>query len=147
MTRAQALNTVQQVLLPQITKLYALRVDDLHLCPGHEGCQNVVFFYTRDAKDYVLRISYRPDRTPDQIHAEIDFIHYLHDHGVRVSRGVRSQQGQYVEVCSRWPEFVVVHLRKLPDTDCRIWGIGIAIKRRLTSTTTTGDASWVRCID
>lgn len=115
MTRAQALNTVQQVLLPQITKLYALRVDDLHLCPGHEGCQNVVFFYTRDAKDYVLRISYRPDRTPDQIHAEIDFIHYLHDHGVRVSRGVRSQQGQYVEVLTAdGHEFVVVAFEKAP---------------------------------
>ena len=114
-TRNQALNIVQQALLPQITSLYALSRDDLHVYPGYEGCQNLVFFYTKNAMNYVLRISYRDDRTTEQIRAEIDFIHYLHAHGVRVSRAVKSQQDCYVEeITTHDQQFILVAFERAP---------------------------------
>ena len=99
-TRTQALRTVQQSLLPEIENLYAIKPDQLQLCPDYEGCQNLVFFYARKTTDYVLRVSYRDDRTPDQIHAELDFIHFLYECDVRVSPPIKSREGRYVEVLS-----------------------------------------------
>ena len=99
-TRTQALRAVLQVLLPQIENLYAIKPDHLQLYSDYEGCQNLVFFYARETTDYVLRVSYRDDRTSDQIHAELDFIHFLYEHGVRVSPPIKSREGRYVEVLS-----------------------------------------------
>jgi Ser/Thr protein kinase RdoA (MazF antagonist) len=98
MTRDLAVHSIQRALLPQIAVLYALNEDDLHLYPGYNGCQNLVFFCIKNAASYLLHISYRDDRTCEQILAEIDFIHYLHAHGVRVSRAVTSRRDRYVEV-------------------------------------------------
>lgn len=89
-----------QRLLPRIARLYAVEPDDLQLHPEYDGCQNLVFFYTIDTARRVLRVSFRDDRPPDQILAELDFVCYLHENGVRVSPPVASLQGRYLEVIS-----------------------------------------------
>ena len=118
--RREALETIQP-LLPQIAGLYAVAPGDLQLYPDYDGCQNLVFFYEREAAHYVLRVSFREDRTPDQVLAEIDFVRYLHENGVRVSPPVASREGRYVEVISTNAlPFAVVsfekaHGHRLPD--------------------------------
>ena len=106
---------MQQHLLPQIASLYEIEPDDLQLYPDYDGCQNLVFFYRRDAADHVLRVSFRDDRPPDQILAELDFIRYLHGNGVRVSPPVESVEGRYMEVVSSDAHhFAVVSFERAP---------------------------------
>jgi len=112
--RDEALRTVQH-LLPQIARLYAIVPDDLQLHSAYDGCQNLVFFYRRGTGRYVLRISFRTDRPPDQILAELDFILYLHQNGVRVSPPARSLEGRYMEVVSSdSSQFAVVSFGRAP---------------------------------
>jgi Ser/Thr protein kinase RdoA (MazF antagonist) len=99
-TRHEALASIRQSLLPQLAELYSVKPEDLHLNPEYDGCQNLVFFYQRAAVDHVLRVSFREDRSPDQILAELDFVNYLHGHGVRVSRPVESREGRMMEIVS-----------------------------------------------
>jgi len=63
-----------------------------------EGCQNVVYEYERDGQPLILRISYRPDRPPEQIEAELDFVNYLAEHGAGVSRPILSCNGRLLEM-------------------------------------------------
>ncbi|KAB8141191.1 phosphotransferase [Chloroflexia bacterium SDU3-3] len=96
--RDQALSFLQQSLQTQAEKLYGIALEDLHLRPAHQGGQNIVYSYTKDSREYILRISFRSDRPPEQIQAELDFVLFLSDHGARVSTPVRSRQGRYSEV-------------------------------------------------
>lgn len=114
-TREEALETVQRRLLPQIAKLYEMEPDELHLYPDYDGCQNIVFFYEKDTAQRVLRVSFRDDRRPDQILAELDFIRYLHENGVRVSPPVESAKGRYLEIVSAdSDQFAVVSFERAP---------------------------------
>ena len=114
-TRHEALGAIQQLLLPQIAGLYGVEPADLHLYSDYDGCQNLVFFYKKGAADYVLRVSYRDDRPPDLILAELDFIRFLYENGVRVSPPVESQEGRYMEVISQGcPQFAVVSFERAP---------------------------------
>lgn len=114
-TRLEALEAIQQQLRPRIARLYAIEPDDLQLYPAYDGCQNLVFFVKRDAAHHVLRVSFRDDRPPDQILAELDFIRYLHENGVRVSPPVESRQGRYLEVISSDSlQFAVVSFERAP---------------------------------
>jgi len=114
-TRQEAFETVHKLLLPQIAGLYGIEPDDLKLYPEYDGCQNLVFFYTSGTAQRVLRVSFRSDRTPDQILAELDFIRYLHENGVRVSPPVESLEGRYLELISGDSEqFAVVSFERAP---------------------------------
>lgn len=113
-TREKALIEIQK-LLPKIAKLYKISPGELQLIPDYEGCQNLVYFYDRGASPAVLRISFRDERGPDQILAELDFIRYLHDNGVRVSPPVPSANGRHLEViASDAYQFAVVSFERAP---------------------------------
>jgi Ser/Thr protein kinase RdoA (MazF antagonist) len=97
-TRQVALESIRQSLLPQLAELYSVEPDDIRLLPDYHEGQNLVFFYERTAVEYVLRVSFRDDRVPDQILAELDFVNYLYEHGVRVSRPIVSREGRFMEI-------------------------------------------------
>ena len=46
----------------------------------------------------ILRITFTPERTLAQIQGELDFVTYLSDHGVNVSRPIPSLAGNLVEM-------------------------------------------------
>jgi Ser/Thr protein kinase RdoA (MazF antagonist) len=64
----------------------------------YEGCANLVYHYEREGQPLVLRLSYRPDRSVEMIRAELHFVEYLAEGGVRVSRPVPSINGNLIEV-------------------------------------------------
>jgi Ser/Thr protein kinase RdoA (MazF antagonist) len=114
-SRREALEATQQLLLTRIARLYEIQPDELQLCAGDDGCQNLVFFYRRHAHERVLRVSFREDRQPDQILAELDFVCYLHQNGVRVAPPVESVEGRRMEVVSAGPhQFAVVSFERAP---------------------------------
>lgn len=95
--------------------LYGIRSEELQLYPEYEGCQNLVFFYASKGIDYVLRVSFRTDRPPKQIHAELDFVLFLHENGVRVCPPAKSLEGRYADVLwANGMPFTVVAFTKAP---------------------------------
>jgi Ser/Thr protein kinase RdoA (MazF antagonist) len=77
--------------------MFRTRKEDLRVFSSYEGCENLVFEYEQDGKPLIMRISFRHDRTAAQIQAELHFVNYLAEHGVRVSRPVPSQNGNLLE--------------------------------------------------
>jgi Ser/Thr protein kinase RdoA (MazF antagonist) len=83
--------------LDQAPRLFGVSKNALTLVAGYEGCANLVYEYERDGQRFILRISFQPDRTAEQIQAELHWVNYLAEHGVRVSRPVPSQNGNWIE--------------------------------------------------
>jgi len=78
--------------------LFGTSKDRLGKFEDYEGCANLVYHYQQDGQGCVLRISYRPERTVEHIQAELHFVNYLAEGGVRVSRPIPSQNSNLHEV-------------------------------------------------
>ncbi|MDO9087946.1 MAG: phosphotransferase [Anaerolineaceae bacterium] len=70
----------------------------LKIFPEYEGAANLVYEYEIDKKPLILRVSFTPERTLEQIQAELHFVNYLSENGVNVSKPVPSQDGNLVEI-------------------------------------------------
>jgi Ser/Thr protein kinase RdoA (MazF antagonist) len=73
-----------------------------------DGFQNFVFLGKRDSIEVILRIAHSSHRSKDMTLAEIEFISYLADSGMTVSKAIRSNQGEYVEVIEQAENSFVV---------------------------------------
>jgi Ser/Thr protein kinase RdoA (MazF antagonist) len=97
MQRKEIVRFCDRQVLEPASRLFGVSKDAFTLVPGYEGCANLVYEYERDGEPTILRISFRPDRTAEQIQAELHFVSYLAEHGVRVSRPVPSRNGRELE--------------------------------------------------
>jgi Ser/Thr protein kinase RdoA (MazF antagonist) len=79
------------------TAQFGTRKDALQVFPEHEGAANLVYEYEVDKKPLILRISFTPERTLEQIQAELHFVNYLAENGVNVSTPVPSRNGNLIE--------------------------------------------------
>ena len=106
-------------------RLFGAAQDGLRKFADYEGCANLVYEYERAGRPLILRISFRSERPVEQIQAELHFINYLADNGVRVSRPVPSQNGNLVEtIQADGIPFIVVSFVKgrgmrVPDNEYR----------------------------
>jgi Ser/Thr protein kinase RdoA (MazF antagonist) len=97
MQREDIVKICDRQVLDTACRLFGTNKDALKVFASYEGCENLVHEYERDGSPFILRISFRPDRTAGQIQAELHFVNYLAEHGVRVSRPVISQNGNLLE--------------------------------------------------
>ncbi|MBU0492581.1 MAG: phosphotransferase [Chloroflexi bacterium] len=97
MQREEVARICDRQVLDTASRLFGVSKDALTLVAGYEGCANLVYEYQRDGQSFILRISFRPDRTAAQIQAELHFVNYLAEHGIRVSRPIPSQNGNLLE--------------------------------------------------
>ncbi len=97
MQRDEIIWLCDREVLDQAPRLFGVSKDALNLVAGYEGCANLVYEYERDGQPLILRISFRHDRTVEQIQAELHWVNYLAEHSVRVSRPVPSQGGNLLE--------------------------------------------------
>jgi len=95
--REEAIQICDQEILDKAARLFLTQKEALKVFPGYEGAANLVYEYAVDQKPFILRITFTNERTAAQIHAELHFVNYLAEHGVRVSRPVPSIQGKWVE--------------------------------------------------
>ncbi|MBN2385712.1 MAG: phosphotransferase [Anaerolineales bacterium] len=115
MTRQEALDCFYTHGLADAARLYRISPEDLTIYPDSVGCQNLVFAFRRDAREMLLRASFRPDRPIEQMEEEIHFIDHLADGGMRVSRAVPSESGNLVEQVQAGAQiFVLVAFEKAP---------------------------------
>ena len=97
MQREEIVKVCDREVLDTASRLFGTRRAVLQSVAGYEGCANLVYEYERDGEPLIMRISYRPDRTAEQIRSELHFVDYLAEHGVRVSRPVPSRNGKLLE--------------------------------------------------
>ncbi len=98
MDRNQVAMICERDVLAAAARLFGTSQECLSKFDDYEGCANLVYRYERDGQPRVLRISYRPSRTVERIQAELHFINYLAEGGVRVSGPLLSENGNLVEV-------------------------------------------------
>ncbi len=63
-----------------------------------DGFESFIYEYPKDGSSYILRISHSLRRSFEMIQAESDWLNYLADNGVSVSRTVPSISDNHVEV-------------------------------------------------
>lgn len=123
--RSSLIKQIQESHLDDLCGRYGISKDSLALHPEYDGCQNIIFYCTIKETAYVLRISFRPDRTLSHLLAEVDFVRYLSEHGAPVSPPVPSCDNNLVERFSVSDRelYAVVFLKapgvRLPDNGYR----------------------------
>ncbi|GEM_PF-592859 len=79
------------------SRLFALDSVPERPLKSYSGCQNIIYPCSRKSKPHFLRISFRPDRTPEMIASETAFVHFLAEGGAPVARPIASEEGNFVE--------------------------------------------------
>jgi len=100
MDRQKLTNQHEDGLIKRAVELFALNSREVKAFRSYEGCRNLVYSARKGDRHVILRFSYHQDRTRNQIRAELDFINYLAENGVRVSIPLLSQNGKYMEEIS-----------------------------------------------
>jgi Ser/Thr protein kinase RdoA (MazF antagonist) len=62
-----------------------------------DSFESGVFAWLHSGKRYILKLTDRQRRTETELLAEIDFLHFASDQGVRVARAIVSRSGRYIE--------------------------------------------------
>jgi Ser/Thr protein kinase RdoA (MazF antagonist) len=96
-TRQGVLQLLNDNILQNIQSLWNLEYYRLSIYPQYDGCQNLIYFLTKDGSEFVLRISFREDRDLEQIQAETHFVDYLHSNGALVAYPIKSKNNSFVE--------------------------------------------------
>ena len=105
MNRNEITQLCERDVLDNAARLFGTTRAHLTKFDDYEGCANLVYQYERDEEQRILRISFRSERTVELIQAELHFVNHLADGGVRVSKPVTSQNGNFLEV---------IHAEKIP---------------------------------
>ena len=97
MNRDEIIQLCEAEVLETAAARFGTHKDALYKFPEYEGAANLVYEFKKNGTPLILRITFTPERTLAQIQAELDFVTYLSDHGVNVSRPVPSCSGNLVE--------------------------------------------------
>ena len=98
MEREQLAQRCERDVLESAARLFGTTKAALRKYADHDGCANLVYEYEHGGRLYILRVLYRPDRSVEQVQAELHFINYLAAGGVGVSRPIASTMGNLLEV-------------------------------------------------
>jgi len=125
LSRSEIIQICERDVLDSATRLFGTSKEHLSKFDDYEGCANLVYQYERSGQPLILRITCRPDRSVELIQAELDFVTYLAEGGVRVARPIPSQAGNLLEViqAAKMPFMVVSFVRgsgmRVPDNGYR----------------------------
>lgn len=78
---------MDEALVIKASKLYGIAKEECHVI---SGLQNLVYPYTKNNKNYVLRFSHNSHRSDTLILTELDWINYLADNGLSVCKSIQS---------------------------------------------------------
>lgn len=98
MNREEITQICEREVLEPAARLFGTSKTGSTKIPDSEGCANLVYEYQRDGQARMLRITYRPERPVAVVQAELHFVNYLAEGGVRVSRPVPSENGNLLEM-------------------------------------------------
>jgi Ser/Thr protein kinase RdoA (MazF antagonist) len=81
-------------ILQEALHRYGIASENIHLLDGFES---FIYEFERDSGDYILRIGHSLRKSVALVQGEIDWINYLAEGGVGVSRAIPSHNGLLVE--------------------------------------------------
>lgn len=125
LNRENLINRYENIFLSDAMERFELNHEDITSFDAYEGCANLVYACRWKNVPVILRLSFRQDRTLDQINAELHFINYLGGQGMRVSQPIRSRNGLFVEelILDGLPLYLVCFKKgpgmRVPDNDYR----------------------------
>jgi Ser/Thr protein kinase RdoA (MazF antagonist) len=126
-------------------------------CKLLDGFESFIYIYTREDRDYILRVGHNRRRSPDLIRGEVDWINFLAAGGAGVARAVSSLNGELVEeiLDDRDGRFLATAFVKAPGGP--VWEMGgwtgdlieqygklLGRIHALSKTYTPGDPAWRR---
>lgn len=79
----------------ELIKRYGVTNEDVRFLGGFDS---YVYEFTKNNAPFILKISHSTRRTANEIHGEMDWLHYLGKHGVPVAKSIPSDEGNLVEV-------------------------------------------------
>ena len=79
----------------EVLGIYDLSIDKVKDLGGFESH---VYEFTKDNKEFILKVTHSIRRTENYLMGEVDYVNYLADNGVPVARIVPSGAGKYIEV-------------------------------------------------
>lgn len=94
-------------IVDEACKKYDIELEKLQFIGGF---QNFVYEYRQNNKEFILRFTHSSLRSIDLVEAELEWIHYLSDKGVSVSRPVPSTKGSLFEVVDIGRSYFIVSL-------------------------------------
>lgn len=97
MQRETVLAKYEAQIINAAAERFELNSTKMEQFEAYEGCENLVYACQRHNQPVILRVSYRPDRSYGQIVAEIDFIRFLCENGVRAAEPLPSAGGEFIE--------------------------------------------------
>jgi Ser/Thr protein kinase RdoA (MazF antagonist) len=125
LNREEINNICERDVLDTAARLFSTSKEDLGKFEDSEGCANLVYQFDHKGQPKILRISYNPERPVELIQAELHFVNYLAQGGVRVSRPIPSINGNLLEVITaesipfKVVSFVKGRGMRMPDNDYR----------------------------
>lgn len=125
MNRDEIVKLCNREVLDEAALLFNTCKDNLSVIADYEGAANLVYGYDLEGQLMILRLSFSPERTLDQVRAELHFVEYLAEHGVRVSTPLPSRNGALVEtlqaagVTFRVASFLKGRGMRVPDNGYR----------------------------
>lgn len=81
-------------ILTQAGACFGVLLHDISFVGGFE---NFIYGFEKNQQSYILRISHTSHRTIEDTRAELDFVHYLANHGAHVSQPIASIHNRMVE--------------------------------------------------
>jgi len=100
MNRKNALQICNHKAMNHFAVIYDLPLENMQRLKGYFGAANIIYRCQKNNEIFYLRISFRPDRNPEMIASEVEFINYLAENGLRVALPVKSQNGNLMELFS-----------------------------------------------
>lgn len=106
---------------------------DIHSIKFVSNSTNEVYKYIKDSKAYFLRLSPKPVEYEMTIQAEVQWVRYLVENGVRTSLPIQTIEGNMTKVCIDREEcFIAVVFEGVPgkffDSEPELWGSGLFSK-------------------
>jgi Ser/Thr protein kinase RdoA (MazF antagonist) len=92
-------------LLADAARSFGLSVPELSYVGGF---QNFIYEYERNGSHYILRITHSSHRNMNSVRGELEWVNYLHDHGVSVSKPVLSKYDNQFEVVNLDNSYFIV---------------------------------------
>ena len=129
-----------EYILGEAAARYGVTADALQRLGSFES---YVFAYSKDGREYILKLTHSLHRTKEAVMAELDWVNYLADNGVTAARTIPSIHDRLVEVVEVEDSYFLVYafekaagrLSKLADWDGRFienWGRIIGRMHALT---------------
>jgi Ser/Thr protein kinase RdoA (MazF antagonist) len=104
---------INDQLLSDAAKSFDISLADLKLIGGF---QNFIYQYEKNKKNYILRITHSTHRDQNSVKGELEWVNYLHDNNVSVSKPVLSRLDNLIEIIELEDNsyFIVTSFEKAP---------------------------------